>query len=376
MDGKFSFTSEDPNLDLTAVNPTGTRWRDNDDVKVEVTLWFRQADQITDPWQKLPDTVLRKKRDSVDRSSDSSTFADEEDSFGSATLWLSADDNEIFRNGVRYEFELRSQCSAIEDGEERMVGEMRSGPRLGIVDMQGPQIISWKMTQTVNKPTLGFPICSILFDEAIDCSHPSLEATITTRDGNVHETKDAGVYCTGRLQQLNVVLQLDPDEDDVDVWSGTNVDVSITGIRDIFGNLYGVDGALSGRRKLRPHLRRHLVLDEIMTIIPMNFTLPSIPNFTGTERPWVMPNQESVNSTVETERNRFLPRGMVLPSSHSFKEFDPKSGPTLSPTSTPTLSPKNAPTDSPDSVASKTMVKFHSVQVGMTALSAVLLLVF
>jgi len=48
----------------------------------------------------------------------------------------------------------------------------------------------------------------------------------------------------------------------------------------------------------------------------MNFTLPMIPNLDGTERKWEIPSDENMISMVNKERDRILPRGFVLSSSH------------------------------------------------------------
>eukprot|EP00984_Skeletonema_dohrnii_P030152 scaffold21373_cov72-Skeletonema_dohrnii-CCMP3373.AAC.1 len=304
MDSYFEITSGSPDLQLTAVNPTGTRWNEYEGMRTDIDLWYRLHDTPTDPWKVIPHNLMRlsKTRDSAS----STGFADKEDKSGSASLWLSADENNLFQNGRVYEFELRALCYKVEEGgtEAREVGETRSNPRIGIVDLQGPKIISWKVTHKLNKPTLGFPVCSIIFDEAVDCSHQSLKATITAK--RVNTTRVGGVYCTGGSQQLNIVLNLKP-EDDVDLWSGSDVDVSISGIRDLFGNVYGESGDLFGRRELRQS-------------IPVTFTLPIIPAFSGAERPWIMPSQEIVNATVAESRRRAFPSGTVLTTSHMFEE--------------------------------------------------------
>ena len=134
-------------------------------------------------------------------------------------------------------------------------------------------------------------------------------------------SKQGDVYCTGRLQQLNVVLPLISQED-VDLWSGTEIGVSITGVRDVFGNLHGKTG--TGDIDAPPsNLRRGLESqenidskEEVSLTIPMNFTLPMIPNLDGTERKWEMPSDENMISMVNKERDRILPRGFVLSSSH------------------------------------------------------------
>lgn len=316
MDSYFEITSGSPDLQLTAVNPTGTRWREYKGIKAEIVLWYRLHDTPTDPWTMISDDKLRKLKS---RDSSSLTFADMEDDYGSASLWLSADDNDLFQNGRVYEFELRAQCYKVLDGTAREVGETHSNPRIGIVDLQGPKIISWKVTHKVNKPTLGFPVCGIIFDEAVDCSHQSLKATITSR--RAYSTRVGGVYCTGGFQQLNIVLHLTP-QDDLDLWSGADVDVSISGIRDLFGNIYGDSGDLDGRRNLRQS-------------IPVAFSLPLIPNFSGAERPWVMPDQEITNATVVETRRRIFPRGKVLTASHTFEEPDEEPDGQYNPNSSP-----------------------------------------
>ena len=168
----------------------------------------------------MPNTMLRTLRS---RDSPASAFAEKEDDFGRDRLWVSVHDNDLFRSGRRYEFQLRSQYYKNIGGNDRAVGETRSGPRLGVVDFKGPRIISWKTTQHLNKPTRGFPICSLIFDERIDCSHPSLAAVVTGSGGM---SKQGDVYCTSRLQQLNAMLPLISQED-VDLWSGTEIGVSI-----------------------------------------------------------------------------------------------------------------------------------------------------
>jgi len=258
---------------------------------------------LTESWREIPGFSLRSLQD---RGSSRGTFVEKEDSLGSATLWLSADDNDIFRNnGIQYEFELRSQCLVTSmDGAVRKVGETRSGPRAGIVDLHGPKIISWAVTQKLNAPTLGFPICKVMFDEAIDCSHPSLKATIKT----VGQQKEieGGVYCTGRSQQLNVVLQLE-SQDDVTFWNEADIDVEILGVQDIHGNQYGNDGRISSTR--------HRFLKDEIHPIRMNFTTPSIPNLTGVENPWIMPDQAQIQSMLDEELQRSLPLN-ILSSSH------------------------------------------------------------
>mmetsp|Transcript_9072 Transcript_9072/g.13923 ORF Transcript_9072/g.13923 Transcript_9072/m.13923 type:complete len:859 (-) Transcript_9072:114-2690(-) len=313
MDGKIQITTEKRDLSVTAVNPTGTHWRDYDDITVEVSLWYREYDSITEPWKKVPDSALRALRD---RTSSFVSFVDKEDLFGSSTLWLSADSNSLFRSGVRYEFELRSQCnSVLANGSYQQIGETRSGTRLGIVDLKGPRLISWAITQNLNVPTLGFPVCKVIFDEAIDCSHPALHAIIKSKADN--RSFEGGVYCTGLLQQLNIVLQLDSEEK-IAFWSEADIEVDIFGVRDIHGNLYGVEGNISSERQLSPCFNSTADCKHIT----MNFTAPSIPvpNQSGPISKWVMPTKEEVISLVEEERNRILPRHASLASSHSYQE--------------------------------------------------------
>lgn len=311
MDGKIQITTEERDLSVTAVNPTGTRWREYDDITVEVSLWYREYDSITEPWKKVPDSALRASRD---RTSSFVSFVDKEDLFGSSTLWLSADNNYLFRSGVRYEFELRSQCnSVLTNGSYQQIGETRSGARLGIVDLKGPRLISLAITQNLNVPTLGFPVCKVIFDEAIDCSHPSLQAIIKSKADN--RSFEGGVYCTGLLQQLNIVLQLDSEEK-IAFWSEADIEVDIFGVRDIHGNLYGVDGNISSERQLSPCFNSTADCKHIT----MNFTAPSIPNHSGPISKWVMPTKEEVILLVEEERNRILPHHASLASSHTYQE--------------------------------------------------------
>ena len=178
MNSHFELTSKRPDLDITAVNPTGKRWRDTDGIEVEIGLFYRLHDDPSDSWKAVPNTITLT-RILRSRDSPASAFAEKEDDSGRATLWVSADDNDLFRSGRRYEFELRSQCYKNIGGNDRAVGETRSGPRLGVVDFKGPRIMSWKTTQLLDKPTLGFPICSLIFDKGIDCSRPSFAAVVT-----------------------------------------------------------------------------------------------------------------------------------------------------------------------------------------------------
>jgi len=111
------------------------------------------------------------------------------------------------------------------------------------------------------------------------------------------------VYCTGRSQQLNVVLEL-ALQDDVEFWSQADIEVEISGIRDVHGNMHGQDGSFSGRRL------------EAKQPVRMNFTVPVIPDLDGSEKPWVVPSNESINAMVEEERQRMLPLGIALPTAH------------------------------------------------------------
>ena len=189
MDSYFEITSRSPDPQLTAVNTTGPRWLDYKGIKTDVVLCYCLHDTPTDLWTMISDDKLRTLKS---RDSNSLTFDDKKDNFGPASLWISADDNDLFQNGHIYEFEMQAQCyKVLEDGTARKVGETRSKPRIGIVDLQGPQIISWKVTHILNKPTLGFPVCSIIFDEAVDCSHQSLKSTITAK--RVNSTRVDGV---------------------------------------------------------------------------------------------------------------------------------------------------------------------------------------
>ena len=109
MNSHFELTSKRPDLDITAVNPTGKRWRDTDGIEVEIGLFYRLHDDPSDSWKAVPNTITLT-RILRSRDSPASAFAEKEADFGRATLWVSADDNDLFQSGRRYEFQLRSQC--------------------------------------------------------------------------------------------------------------------------------------------------------------------------------------------------------------------------------------------------------------------------
>merc|ERR1712086_996096 len=105
------------------------------------------------------------------------TFVDQETN-GGAALWLSADDNQLFRDETLYLLELRTTCTRTISEQIIKVGETRSGQRLGVVDTAGPLLISLDQPRNVKTATLGFPVARFGFNEAIDCTHPALEASI------------------------------------------------------------------------------------------------------------------------------------------------------------------------------------------------------
>jgi hypothetical protein len=298
-------------LALTAVNPAGIPWSSYNDINMNVNLYYRLHHNPTDEWKMIPENTLRSAKHK--NSTHYSNFNDIEDTSGQATLWLSADGNDIFESGQTYEFELRSVCfESSDDMTAREVGQMRSGPRLGVVDIAGPKLMSWKITQNVNQPTLGFPICSLAFDEAIDCSHQSLSAVVigTNRSSTARKVS-APVYCTSFLQQLNVVLQFTSQEE-VDFWSGLKVDVEIFGIYDVFGNIYGERGTAI----IQSQLLRGLKTSKDY-IVPMTFTIPMIPKLNGNEGQWILPSQTSLNGAVKEEIKRIVPHA-ALPFAHIY----------------------------------------------------------
>ena len=309
----FKITQAEPNLALTALNPLGREWSVGKDVEVTVSLWARLYEPVGSPWVKVDNQYLRVAREA---DAASSSFENNQDENGFSTLHISAE-RDLFRDGERYLFELRSECIRVNRGRRVALGETKSGVRLGVVDMNGPEIVSQTSTTRIKAAVAEFPVAKILFNEPIDCTHPSLGANvyqINPRRGEFIAKRIEGkavVYCTGNMHQLHVVLKVETKEE-MESWSHVKIDVKIHGIRDIYGNLYGETGryAARGRR-----------LQEAQPIA-MNFTSPSIPQGEGfNDSPWFMPSSAEMAAELRHLQERALPTGFTYSSINLADEF-------------------------------------------------------
>lgn len=302
----FRITQAEPDLAVVAVNPLGTKWSAGYNVDVTVSLWARRFMPETSPWFKVDNKFLRTKIE----SSESSSFTEKQDKNGFSTLYLSAE-NALFINGERYLLELRSECTKkTEQGAEVKLGETRSGARLGVVDMDGPKLISHTSTVRVKKAVAGFPVAKLLFDEPIDCAHRDLRANVFQHKQPSIKGK-AGVYCSGNMNQLHVVLRV-KSLDEIRTWSSASIGVEISGIRDIYGNWFGQNGRYSsGPRGL-----------NTLQNITMRFTAPKIPMDSGFDNtPWIMPNRTKTEALLKAELERKLPSGYAYSSMNSADDF-------------------------------------------------------
>jgi hypothetical protein len=154
----ITITQKSPSISISAVNPTGKRWRDYDDFNVDVGLYYREHNIETAYWKRVPERNLLSSR----VNGQVTNFIDKEDSSGRASIWITAKDNNLFVDGVKYEFYVATSCyERQKDGTARLAGGMQSSIRLGVVDMTPPEIMSVTFMNEVESPTRILQICSI-----------------------------------------------------------------------------------------------------------------------------------------------------------------------------------------------------------------------
>jgi len=298
----ITLTQKDPMISISAVNPTGKRWRDYDNFKVDVSLYYREHNVPTAGWKIVPERNLLSSR----VNGESTTFLDKEDSSGRSSIWISAKDNNLFVDGVMYEFYLATSCyERLEDGTALLAGEMQSGIRLGVVDMSPPEIMSVTFMNEVEKPTRNLQICSILFNEPIDCSNPLLQVDVILRISFLlgkpnFFKKTAKTYCTSQLQQLHVLLPLESLEE-IDTWSQKNVSITMKGIYDIFGNRFG---NIVFTEESAKEIRKRRTVNDVSggneTLVTINMFIPEIPQYDESEAESNLPN-ETIMKTVQKD---------------------------------------------------------------------------
>jgi hypothetical protein len=343
-DAKFELSVNEPDLALSSVNPSGTAWRDAEGLTVDVAAWAKMYDYVNADWFKIPFDNLRQLRGR--ESEHGMTFVEQETN-GGAALWLSADDNQLFRDETLYLLEFRATCTRDIDGQIITVGKTHSGQRLGVVDTAGPLLISLDQPSNVKTATLGFPVARFEFNEAVDCTHPALEASVLNTAG----ARRLGlVYCTANAKIVNVVLQMDSEEEKW-VWSNSQTTVELLGVRDIFGNEFRgpaprLDTYNSTRTQFQPDRRvlyRSLSGGNALSLVT-NFTMASIPNATeGSEsKPWVLPPAGEVEKLVQNQRDRILPPDLIVASRFVWNGTDVTAAPTPRPTVAPTPLPTTA----------------------------------
>jgi hypothetical protein len=331
-DMKFELSGDNPELELVAINPTDTAWRDVSLIDdVYVTLHGKLYDDVSADWFLIGSEHLRSRPGND--SPPGASFVEQEESDGSSTLWLSTgDDEQVFRSGERYILEIRAQyMKTLEDGLLRPVGEKRSGPRLGIVDFAGPSLISVDTPRSVKSSTKGFPAARFLFDEAIDCSPSLLRATIS----NSNTTIEGSVYCTSFSTQVNVVLELE-SENSVRTWSESSATVSLDGVRDIFGNQ---------AQEAQPML--------------ITFKMPALLPLDGATNEYQIPSIQELSNSTQRERDLLLPPSFIVPDSFASEEEAFTAVPTDTPTQSPTLNPT-------ESTSTPTVVRGSLDIVGIT----------
>jgi hypothetical protein len=305
----FSITSGSPDLPVTAINPTGRPWREYDDISISVDLYFREHSDPNAGWKPVLREYLlpRRSEDTSDWEFNDlviTSFVDKEDDFGKATLWLNGENNNLFVDGQLYEFELHSVCLQIEEnGNAVEVGRMKSGIRIGIVDMEGPEVMSFIYPNELAQPMKSFPLISILFNEAVDCLHPMLRATVTMYEGNITFTKVAKTYCSGLSQQLNVIVRVDLEE--VNALSSGNARVDVYGIHDLFGNKLGETGKETIDKIRFLQSTDNQTMNEVK--LTLNMSMPLIPNFDGSESEWFTPSEQELVSNQEEVFKRLIP---------------------------------------------------------------------
>jgi hypothetical protein len=349
-DAKFELSLNEPDLAISSVNPSGTAWRDAEGLTVDVAAWAKLYDYVNAKWFKIPFDELRQLQGR--NSEHGKTFVDQETN-GGAALWLSADDNQLFRDETLYLLELRTTCTRTISGQIIKVGETRSGQRLGVVDTAGPLLISLDQPRNVKTATLGFPVARFGFNEAIDCTHPALKAVVNSPN----KGKLGLVYCTANGRIVNVVLQMDSEEEKSE-WSNSQTTVELNGVRDVFGNEFRgpapkLDTYNSTRNQYQPLRRvlyRRLSGGGTLSLVT-NFTMASIPTATeattgGSEsKPWALPSAEEVERLVQNQRDHILPPDLIISGRYEWNGTFVTAAPTpLPPTAAPTPPP---PTTAP-----------------------------
>ena len=202
---------------------------------------------------------------------------------------------------------------------------MRSGTRLGVVDMKGPELRSWNCIRSINEPMQNFPICTMIFDEAIDCLHSSLTAVVTASGKDDNMTIVANHYCTAMSQQLNIVVDT-RNLNSIDDWKERNVTVAVAGVYDIFGNAFGENIMVQNNRRRFLQDKSNANKTVIPIILRTNF--PDIPNSSKTTiARWELPTEEEMIRGMKEYKESLLPIGAGIPYEHIFKEVkDPNGG--------------------------------------------------
>lgn len=208
-------------------------------------------------------------------------------------------------NGGRYIFELRVSCTK----NNQTAGSERSGRRLGMYDTHGPELVTWTPINTIRSNTDVLPVALFSFDEPIDCSAPSLRATVTQTE--TLEEVEGVISCTSNLNELTVSIII--EEGKTALWNQTEVSLSLTGVQDIFGNL-AFEVSVS---------ERHLGATEEAGL-GVYLSTPSLQARAGEANRtfWDMPNAEEYVAMVDAMYAWFLPRDQILTSTYRAVDRD------------------------------------------------------